>query len=65
MNINGSWWDDKDVVKEKVRDFFKIRFDGVRGNQIRLDNVFFNSVSELDNEMLVSPFSEEEIKNAV
>jgi len=65
MYINNCWCDDKDVVKEKVRIFFKIRFEGVRGPQVRLDNVFFNSIIELDNEILVGPFTEEEVKNAV
>jgi len=65
MFINGYWCDDKDVVKEKVRDFFKNRFEGVIGPQVRLDNVFFNSISDSDNEMLVGSFSKEEIKNAV
>ena len=65
MYINGNWCDDKDVIKEKVKDFLKIRFKEVRGAQVRFDNVLFNFISELDNEILVGPFTEEEIKNAV
>jgi len=53
------------VVKDKVRDFFKTRFDRVVGPHVRLDNVHFNSISEADNDMLVESFSEEEVKNAV
>jgi len=47
--INSRWCDDKDEVKDKVKDFFKNRFEGVIGPQVRLDNVFFNSISDLDN----------------
>jgi len=59
------WSEDKEVVKGKVRDFFKARFESVDGLQVRLDNVPFNSISAADNEMLVSTFSEEEVKEAV
>ena len=31
--------DDKEVVKDKVRSFFKSRFDGVDKVPVRLDNV--------------------------
>lgn len=65
MPIDGQWCEDKDVVKDKVRDFFKKRFEDVFGPQVRPDNVCFNSISESDNEMLVGPFSEEEVKNAI
>jgi len=65
MFINGYWCDDKDVVKEKVKDFFNNRFEGTIGPQVRLDNLFFNFISDSDNEMLVGIFSEEKVKNAV
>ena len=35
------------------------------GPQVRLGNVSFNSISDIDNEMLVSSFSEEEVKFVV
>jgi len=28
---NGQWCDDKEVVKDKVKDFFESRFDGDEG----------------------------------
>jgi len=56
MFINGRWYDDKDVVKDKMRDFFKNRFEGVTRSQVRLDNVFFNSISGSNYEMLVGSF---------
>ena len=63
--VDSLWSEDKEVVKGKVRDFFKARFEGVDGLQVRLDNVPFNSISAADNEMLVNTFSEEEVKEAV
>jgi len=53
------------VVKDKVRVFFKSRFDVKDAFQIRLNNVSFNSISEEDNKILVDDFSEEEIWEAV
>jgi len=61
---NGQWCVDKEVVKDKVRDFFKSRFVGEEDFQIRMDNVSFNSIFGEDNKMLVGDFSEEEIKEA-
>jgi len=63
--VNGRWCEDKKVVKDKVRDFFKVRFKGLDGPQIRLDNVSFNSISNTDNKMLVIFFSKEEVKFAI
>ncbi|XP_068486295.1 uncharacterized protein [Phaseolus vulgaris] len=63
--VDGRWCEDKEVVKDKIRDFFKARFEGVVGLQVRLDNVSFNSIFVVDNKMLVSPFSEEEVKDGV
>ncbi|XP_068504674.1 uncharacterized protein [Phaseolus vulgaris] len=49
--VEGRWCEDKGVIKDKVRDFFKDRFDRNDVCQVRLDNVRFNSISEA--EMLV------------
>ncbi|XP_068498561.1 uncharacterized protein [Phaseolus vulgaris] len=54
---NGRWSEDKDEVKDKVRDFFEARFVGNDELPVRLDNVCFNSISEEDNQMLVEAFS--------
>ena len=63
--INGCWCEDKELVKDKVREFFEARFESGDGPQVRLDNVPFSYVSDADNEMLVKFFSEEEIKLAI
>jgi len=37
--VDDLWCDDKEVVKDKVRSFFKSQFDGVDEAPVRLDNV--------------------------
>ena len=59
--VEGRWCEDKGVIMDKVRDFFKDRFDRNDVRQVRLYNVRSNSISEADNELLVGEFSEEEI----
>ena len=63
--MDGLWCDDKEVVKDKVRNFFKSQFDGVDGVPVRLDNASFSSISGEDNKMLVEDIFEEEVKFAV
>ena len=52
-------------MKDKIRNFFKSRFDRVEGVSVRLDNAAFSLVSGEENRMLVEAFSEEEVKLAV
>jgi len=63
--INGCWCEDKELVKKKVREFFKARFEGCDGSQVKLNNVSFNYIYDVDNEMLINTFFEEEIKFAI
>jgi len=63
--MDGLWCDNKEVVKDKVRNFFKSWFDRVEGVSVILDNAAFSSVSGEENRMLVEAFSEEEVKCAV
>ncbi|XP_068466669.1 uncharacterized protein [Phaseolus vulgaris] len=62
---NGQQCGDKEVVKDKVKDFFKFCFDEEVGVPVRLDNACFNSISDEDNEMLVRVISKEEVKLVV
>lgn len=62
---NGRWCASKEVVKDKVKNFFEAKFVGNEELPVKLDNVKFNSISEVDNQMLVGAFNEEEIKEAV
>ena len=63
--MDGIWCDDKEVVKDKVRNIFKSWFDEVDGIPVRLDNASFSSVSREDNRMLFEDISEEEVKFVV
>jgi len=65
MFVDDRWCEDKEVIKDKVRVFFKERFARKEGCQVRLDNVRFNSISKEDNELLIADFSKKEIKDAV
>jgi len=53
------------MVKDKVRDFFKSRYDEDDELPVRLDNASFNFISSKDNGMLVGAITEEEVKLAV
>jgi len=59
------WCENKDEVKDMVRYFFEARFDGNEELLVKLDNVCFNFISGVDNQMLVGAFSEEEIMETV
>jgi len=63
--VNIKWSDNKEEVKNKVSEFFEERFARKDVCQVILDKVDFNSISEVDNEMLVGEVSEEEVKAAI
>jgi len=62
---NNKWCDDKEEAKDKVRKYFEERFARNDVCQVTLDKVRFNTISEADNVMLVSDFSEEEVRDAI
>ncbi|XP_068497985.1 uncharacterized protein [Phaseolus vulgaris] len=63
--VNDKWCDDKSVIKDKVQEFFDVRFAKNDACQVCLDNVRFRSISDSDNDLLIGDFSEEEIRDAV
>ncbi|XP_068498242.1 uncharacterized protein [Phaseolus vulgaris] len=63
--VNNKWSDNKEEVKNKVCELFEERFARNDAYQARLDKVEFNSISEVDNKMLIGDFSEEEVKAAI
>ena len=65
MLENGRWCENKEEIKDKVKDFFEARFVDNEELLVKLDNVCFNTISKEDNQMLVEAFSEEEIKKVV
>jgi len=62
---NNVWYDKKEEVKEKVCKYFEERFARNDACQVRLEKVSFNTISEADNDMLTSDFTEEEIRAAI
>jgi len=63
--VNGNWCEDKQVIKDKVQEFFKDRCARNDACQVRLDNARFCSISDLDNDLLIGEFFEEEIRVAI
>ena len=65
MQINGGWVDKPTVIKEAVLQHLKGRFAEPCLPSPNLDGVSFKALSLIQSEMLVEPFKEEEISNAV
>lgn len=63
--IDGAWEENTSKIKEEVRRFFELKFQSDGWSRPNLDGVCFNSLSEADNKVLVDPFDEEEITEAV
>ena len=63
--IDGSWVDDPARVKEEVRCFFNNRFSEPEQSRPVLNGVRFNGIGQLQHDMLVGSFNEEEIRAAV
>nr|KYP36537.1 Putative ribonuclease H protein At1g65750 family [Cajanus cajan] len=63
--INGVWSDETMVVKDHVRQFFKQRFQEQYQHRPVLDGVRFKVISSEQNNLLIAPFTEVEIKSAV
>lgn len=65
VHIGGAWVTDPVLISKEVFDFFSIKFSEPRRNRPKFISDGFNKISELDNDLLIKPFSEEEIKEAV
>ena len=63
--INGAWSEEPARVKEEVRSFFMQRFQEPDQHIPRLDSIIFHTIDNHQNEMLLSRFTEEEVKSAV
>lgn len=63
--ISGSWEEDPIKVKEIVKEFYKTKMLAQEDIGVRLDNVEFKALTEADNQLLIEPFKEEEIKEAI
>ncbi|KAH1197534.1 putative ribonuclease H protein [Glycine max] len=63
--IEGVWTDEPNKVKEEIRTFFSNRFHKADFQRPRIDGISFKSLDHQQNSMLVAPFQESEIQNAV
>ena len=63
--IDGTWTDEPHKVKEEVRSFFSQRLQEPDYYRPRLDGISFQTINQHQNDMLVAPFQEEEVKQAV
>ena len=65
VRIDGDWCDEPHKVKEEVRNFFHQRFLESDFSRPTLDGVAFQTISQQQNNFLVAPFQEEEVKEAI
>jgi len=60
-----TWMEEPNKVKEMVKEFYKNKMFIVEDIGVRLDNVEFKALTNSDNMLLVKPFREKEIKDAI
>lgn len=66
LSFQGEWTEDVNVVKSGVRDHFQNQFSGQRGHRpVMRPELFSKKVSEDDNSMLIEPFTEIEVLEAI
>ena len=63
--IEGVWTDEPNKVKEEIRTFFSNRFQEADFQRPKIDGIIFKSLDQQQNSMLVAPFQETEIQNAI
>ena len=63
--IEGEWTDEPNKVKEEIRTFFSNRFQEADFQRPKIDGINFKTIDQQQNSMLVAPFQEIEIQNAV
>lgn len=66
ITLNGEWKEEVDEVKKGVSKFFRLHFKSSSNSKFSLSPDFCqNKISEEENQLLVYPFSEEEVKAAI
>ena len=63
--LDGTWIDEPHKVKEEVKVFFSQRFQEPDYCRPRLDGINFQTINQHQNSMLVAPFQEEEVRQAI
>ncbi|GKV16331.1 hypothetical protein SLEP1_g26989 [Rubroshorea leprosula] len=62
---DGEWFEEPEEVKQTIHDYFRGKFKEEKWNRPSIGTIPVKKISEEDNKMLVSTFTEEEIKEAV
>ena len=65
LMMDGTWVKNPDLIKDEVLQHFQNRFHEPHSSRPNLDGVQFNVLSDTQRDMLVQPFSEEEIRSVV
>lgn len=63
--INGSWIEEPATIKEEVCQFFRRKFEEDDKERPTLEGTSFETISQSQNEFLMQPFDEKEIRDAV
>ena len=63
--IKGILIDEPNMVKEEIRTLFSKRFQEADSHRPKIDGINFKTIDQQQNAMLVAPFQEIEIQNAV
>ncbi|GKV03082.1 hypothetical protein SLEP1_g15450 [Rubroshorea leprosula] len=65
VQVNGKKLEDVDEIKNGIADYFENLFKEEEWRRPNMDGIFFKQISQTQNDLLVIPFSEDEIKAAV
>ncbi|XP_071686502.1 uncharacterized protein [Rutidosis leptorrhynchoides] len=65
INVNGSWCENPNTIKEVAFNHFKSIFEVHNSDGPSLEGLFSESITSADNELLEAPFTEEEIWESV
>ena len=63
--INRNWIEEPARIKEEVRQFFRRKFEEDDKERPKLEGTSFETISQSQNEFLMQPFDEKEIRDAV
>ena len=63
--INGSWIEEPARIKEEGCQFFRRKFEEYDKERPTLEGTSFETISQSQNEFLMQPFDEKEIRDAV
>ncbi|GKU93946.1 hypothetical protein SLEP1_g7495 [Rubroshorea leprosula] len=65
IRINGEQYTGVEVIKQEVAKYFQELFSEENWRRPKLDGICFRQITQTDNELLITTFSEQEIKEAI